>query len=121
MNENKNLEFDPTLDALVAFLGNLPQATVKMLNVPKYRKMLECCAALKKMLEQTHESGEINVSVDRQFNLGSVTAELDDLYVPEPERFSRLILMADNFEVYPLTNGRIRFSLAFQSVLKSVM
>lgn len=121
MNENFDPEFDPTLDALIAFLGSIPEPAVKMLNLPVYQRMLKACAGLQRLLAPINDSGEINLKVDRQFNFGSVSAELDDLEIHTPEQFAKVILLADNFEVYPLTNGRIRLALGFSSVLKPVL
>ncbi len=49
MNENFDPEFDPTLDALIAFLGSIPQPAVKMLNLPVYGRQLVCTLSIGNM------------------------------------------------------------------------
>ena len=65
--------------------------------------------------------GQIAIDVDQIFNLGSISVELDTLTIDKPQIFADIICKADNFEIYPLTNGRIKLDLTFQSVLKSIL
>ena len=72
------------------------------------------------LLRKTVSAGELDIDVDPTFNLGSITVELDSLSVDEPLAFADVIYKADNFEIYPLTNGKIRLDVTFQSVLKTI-
>lgn len=113
-------EFDTCLDGLLGYLAALPQETTKLLNLSRYRLLLEAAAKLRTLLIDTEEEGQIDIDVDQMFNLGSVKVELDMLTVLDPKAFAELVAPADNFEVYPLTNGRVRFCITFQSVLKTI-
>lgn len=77
-------------------------------------------AELTELLRKTVSEGELEIDVDPTFNLGSITVELDSLSVDEPLAFADVIYKADNFEIYPLTNGKIRLDVTFQSVLKTI-
>ena len=54
MIENFDPEFDPTLDALIAFLGSSPQPAMKMLNLPVYQSLLISISRI-----QAQEAGAI--------------------------------------------------------------
>lgn len=113
-------EYDDCLDGLLAFLASLPRESVKLLNVPKYKQMLIAASELKDLLRMYGESGEIEINLHREFNMGSITAEIPSFTVREPELFIRVVKEADNFEVYPLLNGNIKIGISFQSVLKTI-
>lgn len=118
-NENYN-EFESTLDGLMNFIEELPQAKLKILNLERYKTMMEVAAKLTAILRENNPEGEITIDVNEKFNLGSISVELDSLTVTSPVIFAELICKSDNFEVYPLTNGNIRLDITFQRILKSV-
>lgn len=124
-----NKEFDQELfeeqeeelfDALVDYLRQLPKAQLKVINPERYLLMFKTAAKLKCLLSQDVEAGSICIDVLEEFNMGSVSTELDSLTVLNTEVFADIVLPADNFEVYPLTNGNVRFTITFYSVLLSV-
>lgn len=112
--------FDTVLEGLMGFMKSLPKSQVKMLNPSRYKLMLRAAAQLTDLLRKTVSDGELEIDVDPTFNLGSITVELDSLSVDEPLAFADVIYKADNFEIYPLTNGKIRLDVTFQSVLKTI-
>ena len=118
-NENYN-EFESTLDGLMNFIEELPQAKLKILNLERYKTMMEVAAKLTAILRENNPEGEITIDVNEKFNLGSISVELDSLMVTSPAIFAELICKSDNLEVYPLTNGNIRLDITFQRILKSV-
>lgn len=118
-NENHN-EFENALEGLMNFIEELPQAKLKVLNLEKYRTMMEVAAKLTAVLQEHNSKGEITIDVNETFNLGSVSVELDSLTITSPVIFAELIRLSDSFEVYPLTCGKIRLEITFQRILKSV-
>ena len=112
--------FETVLEGLMGFMRSMPKSQVKMLNPSRYKLMLRTAAQLTDLLRKTVSDGEIEINVDTTFNLGSITVELDSLSVDEPRAFADIIYKADNFEIYPLTNGKIRLDVTFQSVLKTI-
>ena len=122
MNNSYNeINYDGTLEALMGFLNTLPNSTIKALHVPRYKLMLQSASQLTALLKETISQGEITIDVDQTFNLGSISVELDTLTIYEPKVLADIICKADNFEIYPLTDGRIRLDLTFQSILKSIL
>lgn len=112
--------FETVLEGLMGFMRSMPKSQVKMLNPSRYKLMLRTAAQLTDLLRKTVSDGELEINVDPTFNLGSITVELDSLSVDEPLAFADVIYKADNFEIYPLTNGKIRLDVTFQSVLKTI-
>ena len=112
--------FETVLEGLMGFMRSMPKSQVKMLNPSRYKLMLKTAAQLTDLLRKTVSDGELEINVDPTFNLGSITVELDSLSVDEPLAFADVIYKADNFEIYPLTNGKIRLDVTFQSVLKTI-
>ena len=110
--------FDTVMEGLMGFMKSLPKSQVKMLNPSRYKLMLRTAAQLTDLLRKTVSEGELEIDVDPTFNLGSIT--VDSLSVDEPLAFADVIYKADNFEIYPLTNGKIRLDVTFQSVLKTI-
>lgn len=113
-------EYETTFDALVDYIKCLPKATVKMINRSRYRLLMRTAAQLTDILRKTEPEGELNIEIDDVLNIGSISVELDSLTVEEPLTFSDMIYKADNFEVYPLTNGKIRLDITFHGVLKNL-
>ena len=108
------------MDNFVEWLKSQPQPKFKILNTDKYFLIIQLAYELKRILAEAIPCGEINVTVDEDFNHGAITIELGDLTVYDTKTFAGIIALADNIEVYPLTSGKIRLDLTFQAVLKGV-
>ncbi len=108
------------LDGLIEFLNLLPEPTVKLVDIRRYREMMEAAANLKKLLAAEHDSGEIEIRIDEEFLLGGVSVVLDDLSVSNLPLFLTALSATDCFEMYPLADGKLRINLTFQGVLKAV-
>ena len=117
---NYESENDETLDALLAFLNFLPKETVKMIDFDRYKTMMKTAAELKEILCENQEEGQLDIDICDMFNMGSITAQLSDLTVCDIPEFTKMISKADNFEIYPRTDGTIQLNITFQSVLKAV-
>ena len=120
MNKKENYDYETALDALLDYLRWLPKPTVQLLNIQRYRKMMEAAARLQKLVAETTPEGSMDIEIDQDFSLGSISIELPELSVLHPRAFSQVILEADNFEIYPLTNGNVRLDITFQRVLKPI-
>ncbi len=121
MNRNfEEHELETTIDALVEYLKCLPRSTLKMINPSRYKLLIRTASQLNDLLRKITPQGKINIEIDDILNLGSISVELDSLTVEEPISFADIIYKADNFEIYPLTNGNIRFNVTFHGVLKNL-
>lgn len=77
----------------------------------------------KKLLDTINED-ESNIEVKFDIHYMGTSAfisfELDELVVRQTSKFGFALSSADNFEIYPLINGGLRFSMAFHSMLVNV-
>lgn len=57
-----------------------------------------------------------------EFNIGTVAivGEIDDFVVQDISQFVSIIKYASNFEIYPLINGKMQFTMMFYDVMKLV-
>ena len=118
--EENDYEYDTAVDALLAFLNFLPKDTVKMIDFDRYKTMMQTAAELKDILAESQEEGQLDIDICDMFNMGSITTELSDLTVCNIPQFTKMISKADNFEIYPKTDGTVQLNITFQSVLKAV-
>ncbi len=119
MNEQENDDYETALDALVDHIQRLLKPTVKVLNFQRYQQMMEAAAALQKFVAGTIPEGCLNIEIEQKYNLGLISIELPELSMLHPLAFVQSIRKADNFEIYPLTNGNIRLDITFQRILNS--
>ena len=119
-NEFEEKNYDTTFEALLDFINAMPKGTVKMIDFERYKTMMQTAAELKDILAETNAQGEIEIDVCDTFNAGFVKTELDDLTVMNTKQFAAMIKKADNFEIYPRTDGKIQLNITFQSVLKTI-
>ena len=113
-------DFADPLDDLIALFEDTPKESVKILNIPKYKKMLAAASQLRYLLNMAGEAGEVEVDILDEFDMGSISAEITSFTVYEPVLFGELVRGADNFDIYPLVNGNIKIDIAFQSVLITI-
>lgn len=93
-----------------------PKARIKVINYTKLKNMLSIICKLKRIIEYPNNTKKICIDIDPQFNLGSITVELDSLTVYNVAEFVDTLKDSDNFEVYPLINGNIRVDITFQKI-----
>lgn len=111
MDEN----FD-AVDALIEWLRrNTPEKQLMVMNPERMRDLYECGYRLRAML--LPENPDTVVSIDaRPPELGdgcAVRVECDSLIAYNPAQFWDAVRKADNFEFYPLVNGKLRMALMF--------
>ena len=70
------------------------------------------CYSVGKMAKVEYEIGETFSSV------AIITITGKDIVVKNADLFARAISIADNFEVYPKTNGSVQMNLAFYGVAR---
>ena len=116
----EELEEDAELEGIMELLKQLPQSPVKVIDFVRYTTMLQTAAELRQILAEHGAKGHVDTEICNQFNLGAVTPRLSYLTVDNIPQFVRMVSKADNFEIYPRTDGTIQLDLTFQSVLKSI-
>ncbi len=119
-NEFEEEIYDTVFDALLDFINCLPKETVKMIDFERYTNMMQAAAELKDILTDTNSQGNFDIELLDLFNAGSIKVELDDLTVLNTVKFSSMIEKADNFEIYPRTDGKLQLNITFQSILNTI-
>lgn len=119
-DELEELEEDAELEGIMELLNQLPKSPIKVIDLARFTTMLQTAATLKQILAEHNAKGHVDIELCNQFNLGAVTARLTDLTVDNISQFIRMVSRADNFEIYPRTDGTMQLDLTFQSVLKSI-
>jgi hypothetical protein len=79
-------------------------------------EMLKAASLLRQLLYDSENENRINIKFKLDYSCGSVCAEIDDLTIYSPAKFAEIIKKADNFEIYPLISGKIRFSMMFHNL-----
>lgn len=118
--EHENFDCEAVLNELLDYIGPFPKPAAKLLDIDRYRQLMAAAANLQKMLSGAVPDGCLTTDIDRNFNLGSISVELPELFAPDPQTFSDILKDADNFEIYPLANGNLRLDITFQRMLKSI-
>ncbi|MCD8019356.1 MAG: hypothetical protein LUF92_07165 [Clostridiales bacterium] len=93
---------------------NAPKTTV--INSVRYQEMRSAKAALDQILKESDRERS-KIQFLPAFCGASLNAEFDTLFVFDMKRFQYIIRKADNFEIYPLTNGKVRMSFMFNKAL----
>lgn len=122
MNEyEKNMEPEnsPIMEALIRCLReNQPQ--VQILNLSRYREMLVARKALHFLLLESWQNEDTTIRFFSEFAAASLSAEVDSFEVCNKDAFALLAEKADNFEVIPLLNGRMRISFMLYRMMTSI-
>lgn len=121
-NENINPEEqgdDYLIEELLRKLTPDDEA-VKILNFKKYACMYKSAETIEKILISEEMAAKGYLKINTLTNSASLIFELDELTVENTADFAQVVKSADNFEIYPLTNGKIRFSITYQSVLRNI-
>ena len=125
--KNTNLPFeqaddsmfdDPIISALIDFIKNHAPKT-SVLNPRRYQEMLVSKNALDRLLTENDENAS-KIHYHPEFLCASVTAEVDSFEVTDMKMFSIAMSTADNFEMYPLTNGKMRIAFTYNRMLVGI-
>lgn len=101
-------------DYLTEVFESLPKPAIQIIDPKRYREMMHA----KQLLELAFDGeDEVDVELHELGSCGSLSVESDSLEVCKMSVFAKAALLADNFEMYPLVNGKIRFSMMFYGVL----
>lgn len=104
------------LDGLIEVLRSLPKPAVRIAVPKRIREMI--CA--KHLLEAAFGTGNVEAEFHSPGSSGSLRVECDLLEVLEMSAFKQAVRLGNNFEIYPLTNGKVRFAMMFYGLFRTV-
>ena len=122
MEEFMGFEDEATAASVEALFRKLFEDDAKpaAVVVPRLKQM-EFAYAVMKYLTKDIPGCKLSYKLYEPFkNVGSISVEAEELYFIQREWFARAAEFANNMEIYPLTNGRVRLSLGFIGISKPI-
>lgn len=122
MADEFDFEFDPdeieeTIREL-AMMIEAQESEPQVLNLPR---MLQMVQAYKQLQSIACEDWKITTVVHKPVtSMGVICIEAEDLIFDRMTEINKVLISADNMEIYPLTNGNIRMTIAFHGITKPV-
>ena len=108
-------------DAFVESLAELKADSVSIMNYPSVQAMQFACAAIQKVLAESGcDAKVICKQSDLAPDVGMVCVEGKEIDIRNMEWFCRAAEFADNTEVYPLKNNRVRLTFGFNKLLDQI-
>lgn len=118
MTEKEKNEMERALDEVVQSVGGKimeEDARLQIANAERMKQMAFTYEVLKNLLSGQDVS--VAYEVNKPFkSTGSITVEGKELVFDDTRWFAVASEFADNFEVYPLKNGKIRLAFAFHNL-----
>lgn len=115
--ENQN-ELDELIDCIGQWILEDEQQPSTLQPI-RLQMMNFSYSVLKRIAEENGMA--VSYELHKPFqSMGSICLEGEDLVFLQCKQLSRAISFADNVDVFPLTNGRIRFVLTFHGLTKKV-
>lgn len=115
--ENQN-ELDELIDCISQWILEDEQQP-STLQPLRFQMMKFSYSILKRIAEENGMT--VSYELHKPFQrMGSICLEGEDLVFLQCKQLARAISFADNVDVFPLTNGRIRLVLTFHGLTKKV-
>ena len=110
--------FDAFLEML-AYEMNQPRTLI--LNPERVRELELAYKAISKIVLSTSPDAKIECTMSELGDgSASISVETDELIVQDIKAFISAAEKADNFEIYPLTNGHLRMAFMFYNVMTEI-
>lgn len=122
MAEEFDFDFDPEeLEETIRELAMMieeQESEPQVLNLPR---MLQMVQAYKQLQSIACNDWKITTVVHKPVtSMGVICIEAEDLIFDRMTEINKVLASADNMEIYPLTNGNIRMTIAFHGITKAV-
>lgn len=106
------------LDELTLLIGKIAEqedSRTQIINLPRMKQMEFVHDALEILVKG--QDVAISTKINEPFkSMGSVSVEGRSVSFYKPEWFNRVAQYADNVDIYPLTNGKIRMTFTFHGL-----
>lgn len=66
------------------------------------------------------DNGKVSCKLEPHRGVGTVYVEATEMVFPDPKVLLAVVNLANNMEVYPLTNGRCRMALSFYGLSEQI-
>lgn len=108
------------VDMLVDYIKQMQRSETKIIDPVRIASVARAMAILDRAFVEDGNGARADVRFDPLFSIATVSAEAEDLVFSDPRAFCSAIADSDNFEVYPLANGKIQISIMFYHAFRSI-
>ena len=106
------------IDAFIEFLRKLPRREVQIINPARIAQFRFAGAMARKVLREAGCNAKVVCRQSKHMpSIGVIDVEGNSIDILDIEGFSRVGEFANNVEVYPLTNGKVRMSYSFYRLM----
>lgn len=105
-------------DSFVDYCRKLPRARAHILDPKRYAEMEKCYQEMMKVAQDNY--GRLSYEIHPEDGYGCIRMESDDLVWYSHQGLPCTLIFADNLEIYPLKNGKIRTALMFYGITKTL-
>ena len=113
----------PELDEFLSILAEKAKAHEKsqgaqIISADRFKTLKRSLTILTDIVMKVSPDAVITYELDNGLNIGHavIRIETDEISVTDVEQFIAAIRFADNFEIYPLTDGRLRMTIMFHGM-----
>lgn len=116
-NEYNNEEYEAALEELLGILGNIPKASVTMLNIPRYMQAIISIDKIVKFIKDDCPDAEITVEFDG-FTGTCLCLRIiaDELNVYKISEFCNAIEPANTMDVIPRLDEKLEIGFTYEQV-----
>lgn len=108
------------VDAIAEWIREVPKPAITIIAMETYNRMRHSFYHIRKAFEAAGYAICPQVEIDPLFHLGSISIEVEDISELDISNFNIALSDADIFEIYPLSNGKLRLELTFHGILKAI-
>lgn len=122
MNENGELDDEELFEGEKSLLEMIEadEQRVALTNVPRLKQMQLAYKAIERLFA-SQKGVSVKYSLNKPFNsFGSISVEGAVIDIENAALFGKINLIANNVEIYPLTNGRIRMAFGFHNLTSPI-
>lgn len=115
-------EIEEMLDGIVNSVGEMiavDEAKTSVLVPEKLQKMQFVHGVIKYLTKGTN--AKVTYTLHSPFkSMGSIFVEAEEIKFSDVKWFARIMRFADNIDIYPLTNGKVKMAITFHGLVRPV-
>lgn len=111
----ENFAMDQYMTGLKKYLES---TKIGVVNLPRQADLLEAYELIKGIILAEDHDATVEIKHGLlQFGDVAIQIVTDDITVYDMRAFSKVIEKADNFQIYPTTDGKIKLDIMFKNVI----
>ena len=114
-----DIENDPVINLLISAIHE-SQPKVQIINPYRLAELSLAKTAFDEILCR-NGAKESEIKLFNMFSSASIGADVESIEVHDMAAFYSVMKYADNFEIYPLANGKMRIAFMFQHLFERLV